>query len=307
MNEKHPTNVLERPPKGRPTPWATRTYSSSCCAGAPPGRQATHLMPLLQPGMDILDLGCGPGSITLGLAQAVWPGEVTGLDQNQEQVELARRAAADARTFNARFVTGNALALPFPDSSLDAVHCHGFLMHSPRIKEQLTEIVRVLKPGGILASRDMDVPSSFIAPAHESNRGMWKMLGEVIQRNGGNPWMGRQLKTFFINAGLEDVEPGYGADFFESPEDVAFLEKFLLEWALSQEFTEKNSETEENFNRWREQVQSDGASARAPSAASTSATRWAASLEGPGRPCHAGAAGDYAPRTWFPKVMEVLV
>ena len=66
--------------------------------------------------------------------------------------------------------------------------------------------------------------------------------------------MGRQLKTFFINAGLEDVEPGYGADFFESPEEEAFLEKFLLKWALSQEFAEKNSETEENFNRWREQV-----------------------------------------------------
>ena len=75
-------------------------------------------MPLLRPGMDLLDLGCGPGSITLGLAQAVWPGEVTGLDQNQEQVELARRAAVENRALNARFVTGNALALPFPDSSL---------------------------------------------------------------------------------------------------------------------------------------------------------------------------------------------
>ena len=84
----------------------------------------------------------------------------------------------------------------------------------------------MLKPGGILGSRDMDVPASFIAPAHESNRGMWEMLGEVIKREGGNPWMGRQLKCFFINAGLESVEPGYGADFFESPEEVAFLEKF---------------------------------------------------------------------------------
>ena len=254
MNGEHPTNVLERPPERETYAMGYSDIFLQLLRRRSATRQAAHLMPLLQPGMDLLDLGCGPGSITLGLAQAVWPGEVTGLDQNQEQVELARRTAVDARTFNARFVTGNALALPFPDSSLDAVHCHGFLMHSPRIKEQLTEIVRVLKPGGILASRDMDVPSSFIAPAHESNRGMWKMLGEVIQRNGGNPWMGRQLKTFFINAGLEDVEPGYGADFFESPEEVAFLEKFLLEWALSQEFTEKNSETEENFNRWREQV-----------------------------------------------------
>ena len=254
MNGEHPTNVLERPPEGGAYAMGYSDIFLQLLRRRSAGRQAAHLMPLLQPGMDLLDLGCGPGSITLGLAQAVWPGDVTGLDQNQEQVELARRAAADARTFNARFVTGNALALPFPDRSLDAVHCHGFLMHSPRIKEQLTEIVRVLKPGGILASRDMDVPSSFIAPAHKSNRGMWKMLGDVIQRNGGNPWMGHQLKTFFINAGLENVEPGYGADFFDSPEEIAFLEKFLLEWALSQEFAEENSGAEDDFNQWREQV-----------------------------------------------------
>ena len=190
----------------------------------------------------------------MGWPRRCGPGRSPAWTKTRSRLELARRAFADARTFNARFVTGDALDLPFPDSSLDVVHCHGFLMHSPSIKEQLTEIVRVLKPGGILASRDMDVPSSFIAPTHESNRGMWEMLGEVIRREGGNPWMGHQLKTFFVNAGLEDVEPGYGADFFDSPEDVAFLEQFILEWALSREFGENSSGAEEDFNRWREQV-----------------------------------------------------
>ena len=84
------------------------------------GRNAAHLLPSLQPGMDILNLGCGPGSITLGLAQAVYPGQATGLE-NPEQVELARHGAAEGRVENARFVTGDALELPFPDSSLDAV------------------------------------------------------------------------------------------------------------------------------------------------------------------------------------------
>ena len=254
MNGEHPANVMERPLERDAYAMGYSDIFLQLLRRRSAARSAAHLTALLRPGMDLLDLGCGPGSITLGLAQAVWPGEVTGLDQNQKQVELARRAAADGRVQNARFITGDALALPFPDSSLDAVHCHGFLMHSPSIKEQLTEIVRVLKPGGILGSRDMDVPSSFIAPAHESNRGMWKMLGEVIRREGGNPWMGRQLKCFFINAGLEDVAPGYGADFFDSPEEVAFLEKFLLEWALSREFGENSSGAEEDFSRWREQV-----------------------------------------------------
>ena len=144
-------------------------------------RNAAHLLPLLQPGMNVLDIGCGPGSITLGLAQAVYPGRVTGLDRNRRQVALAKRAAAVAGAENAVFTPGNALDLPFLDESLDAVHCHGFLMHSPRIRVQLAEIVRVLKPGGILASRDMDVPVSFIASTHVSNQGMWEMLGRVVR------------------------------------------------------------------------------------------------------------------------------
>ena len=254
MNGEHPVGILERPPERETYAMGYSDIFLKLLRRRSAGRNAAHLLPLLRPGMDLLDLDCGPGSITLGLAQAVWPGEVTGLDQNPEQVENARSALAKAQVKNARFVTGDALDLPFPDSSLDVVHCHGFLMHSPSIKEQLTEIVRVLKPGGILASRDMDVPSSFIAPTHESNRGMWEMLGEVIRREGGNPWMGRQLKTFFVNAGLEDVEPGYGADFFESPQDVAFLEQFLLEWALSREVGENSSGAEDDFSRWREQV-----------------------------------------------------
>ena len=118
MNGEHPTNVLERPPKGETYAMGYSDIFLQLLHRRSAGRQAAHLMPLLQPGMDLLDLGCGPGSITLGLAQAVWPGEVTGLDQNQEQVELARRAAVENRALNARFVTGNALALPFPDSSL---------------------------------------------------------------------------------------------------------------------------------------------------------------------------------------------
>ena len=218
-------------------------------------RNAAHLLPLLRPGMSLLDLGCGPGSITLGLAQAVYPGRVTGLDRNEEQLELARRGASEDQVENARFVNGSALDLPFPDDSLDAVHCHAFLMHSPAVREQLTEIVRVLKPGGILSSRDMDVPASYIAPVHESNQGMWQMLGDVIRQEGGDPWMGRHLKTFFVNAGLVDVEAGYGADFFDSPEDVEFLKEFLLEWGLSPEFAERTSGTWENFARWRVQVE----------------------------------------------------
>ena len=218
-------------------------------------RNAAHLLPLLRPGMEILDLGCGPGLITLGLARAVYPGRATGLDQDGEQVGTARANARLEDVENVCFVPGESLDLPFPSGCLDAVHCHAFLMHSPRIREQMAEIVRVLKPGGILSSRDMDVPASFISPVRDDNQGMWEMLGEVVRQEGGDPWMGRHLKTFFRNAGLEDVETGFGADSFTSPEEVEFLARFLLEWGLSPEFMARTGSSPGDFARWREQVE----------------------------------------------------
>ena len=85
MNGEHPTNVLERPPEREAYAMGYSDIFLKLLRRRSAGRNAAHLMPLLRPGMDLLDLGCGPGSITLGLAQAVWPGEVTGLDQNPEQ------------------------------------------------------------------------------------------------------------------------------------------------------------------------------------------------------------------------------
>ncbi len=218
------------------------------------GSNAQHLLPHLQGGMTLLDLGCGPGSITSGLAQAVHPGRTHGVDLNEEQLELARRQALELGLVNLEFHQSDALRLPFPNGRFDAVHCHGFLMHSPCIKEQMAEILRVLKPGGILASRDMDVPTSFITPAALSHK-IFGMLTEVIRREGGNPWMGRRLKAFFLNAGLEEVETGFNADCFTQPEEVKFLAEFLLKWGLSQTFMERTGSCQRDFDQWREQVE----------------------------------------------------
>ena len=216
-------------------------------------QNAGHLLPLLRPGMTLLDLGCGPGSITSGLAAAVHPGKTHGVDLNEEQLGLARQQAQELGLDNLEFHQSNALRLPFPNQHFDAIHCHGFLMHSPCIKAQLAEILRVLKPRGILASRDMDVPTSFITPAALSHE-IFGMLAEMIRQEGGNPWMGRRLKIFFLNAGLEEVETGFNADHFTQPEEVEFLRKFLLEWGLSEEFMLQTGGSKLEFGQWREQV-----------------------------------------------------
>jgi 2-polyprenyl-3-methyl-5-hydroxy-6-metoxy-1,4-benzoquinol methylase len=90
---------------------------------------AAFLLPHLKPGMSIVDGGCGPGSITLGLAEAVRPGPVLGIDIEPAQVERATASAAAAGIDNVRFEAGSVYALPVRDGSTDAVFAHAVLVH----------------------------------------------------------------------------------------------------------------------------------------------------------------------------------
>jgi ubiquinone/menaquinone biosynthesis C-methylase UbiE len=74
-----------------------------------------------------LDLGCGPGSITLGLAEAVAPGEMVGVDVQPSQVAQAQALSAARGVMNVRFEVADVYRLPFPDGSFDAVSAHAGL------------------------------------------------------------------------------------------------------------------------------------------------------------------------------------
>src|SRR5262245_28424390 len=84
-------------------------------------RFAAFFIPQLSPGMRLLDCGCGPGSITLGLAQILYPGEVVGIDINQTEIQTAKAAAVQRGITNVTFQVGNANSLDFPDGSFDGV------------------------------------------------------------------------------------------------------------------------------------------------------------------------------------------
>ena len=112
---------------------------------------ASHLLPYLKPGLRVLDFGCGPGTISVGLAKAIEPGELHGIDVEESQIDLARSAAESGGHRTAIFHVGSATRLPFEDDYFDAAHCHAVLMHIPDTQATLSEVRRVLKPGGIIA------------------------------------------------------------------------------------------------------------------------------------------------------------
>lgn len=213
---------------------------------------AAHLLPHLKPGMRILDFGCGPGTISVGLAKAVEPGELFGVDMEASQIEIARAAAEAGGHRNAAFQTADVTDLPFEDDSFDVAHCHAVLMHAPDTVAVLAEVRRVLKPGGIISSREMFVDSSFLEP---SMRDGWETFAKLITTNGGHPQMGKELKRVFLEAGFSDISVGVSFEPFVTDEDIDFLHDFIIGWFFAPgtvgAATKHGLATEEQFNDWR--------------------------------------------------------
>ena len=191
---------------------------------------AFHLLPHLKPGMRVLDFGCGPGTLSVGLAKAVEPGEMHGIDMEASQIELARSAAQAGGHDNATFHVGNALELPFDDDYFDAAHCHTVLMHVPDTQSLLTEVKRVLKPGGIISGRELVGKSCFLEPNREEFDTAWRVFLSLLSANGGHPDMGKELKNAFLEAGFTGIHATFSFDSFGSAEDVAFLHSFIGGW-----------------------------------------------------------------------------
>ena len=110
------------------------------------------------PGENALDVGCGPGTLTLSLKSRVGAGKVFGIDPSPEMIAVARKKAAKARA-GVDFRVGGVEALPLPDSSFDLVTSAMMFHHVPGALKRTgaAEIRRVLKPGGRFLALDFAV------------------------------------------------------------------------------------------------------------------------------------------------------
>lgn len=173
-----------------------RTAANSCA----------YLLPHLQPGLRLLDVGCGPGTITADLAEIVRPGPVVALDADPGVLDEARTTAAARQLDNVIFETADALALPYPDEHFDVVHAHQVLQHVPDPVGTLREMRRVCRPGGVVAARDGDY-GAFLWTPPDPVLDRWRALYlEVARANGGEPDAGRWLVPWAQNAGYREIE-----------------------------------------------------------------------------------------------------
>jgi SAM-dependent methyltransferase len=163
---------------------------------------ARFLLPHLTPGMRMVDLGCGPGSITVGLARIVAPGDVVGIDIEQTQVELARALAAEQKVANVRFELGDVRDLPFSDGMFDVVFGHTILMQFQDPMPVLSEVRRILKPDGVAAFREPCFARNLSEPLESAPDQLWKVFGRVLAYNGGDIDIGQRLGVLLQSAGF---------------------------------------------------------------------------------------------------------
>ena len=179
---------------------------------------AAFLIPRLRPGMRLLDVGCGPGSITAGLVKYVAPGEVVGIDAEPSVLATARELTGD--TPNLRYEEGSVYALPYEDASFDVAYAHQLMQHLTDPAAALREMRRVVRPGGFVAARDSDYQTMICHPRTEGIEEWRALYTEVVRRNGADANAGRRIPSWFARAGLEHVDVTTTVAMMRDPAEV---------------------------------------------------------------------------------------
>ncbi|MFC3985299.1 class I SAM-dependent methyltransferase [Streptosporangium jomthongense] len=180
---------------------------------------AAYLLPHLRPGMSLLDVGCGPGTITAELAALVAPGTVTAVEVTEDALALARAEAERRGLSNIEFAVADVHALDLPDDAFDVVHAHQVLQHVGDPVQALREMRRVCAPGGVVAVRDSDYAAFTWFPRPPELDEWLSLYQRVARANGGEPDAGRRLLSWAHQAGFSDVTASASAWCFATPED----------------------------------------------------------------------------------------
>lgn len=169
------------------------------------GDRAAFALPLVSAASRMIDLGCGAGIITAGLARAVPTVSVLGIDREQSQVALARETARNAGAPNAQFEQGSAYDLPLADRSVDLVFAHAVFEHLAAPHRALAEFGRVLRDGGVVALSSSDWSRAALDPFDDDVERALDAHCLLRRRAGGDPFMGRTLPDVVSDAGFVDV------------------------------------------------------------------------------------------------------
>ncbi|HEY2434923.1 MAG TPA: methyltransferase domain-containing protein [Vicinamibacterales bacterium] len=178
---------------------------------------AAYLIPHLHAGVSLLDVGCGPGTITADFARRLTPDAVLGIDASASVIAEARRDHPGVA-----FETGDVYRVDRPDASFDIVHAHQVLQHLGDPVAALSEMRRLVRPDGIVAVRDADY-GTFTWHPMDARLARWLALyHEIARANRGEPDAGRYLLSWARQAGFTRIMASASAWCFATSEDRAW-------------------------------------------------------------------------------------
>lgn len=169
---------------------------------------AAFLLPHIEPGMRLLDFGCGPGTITVGLADAVGnSGSVLGIDisddlQTEWELRLEETGAA-----NLEFRIDDIYETALEQDQFDVVYAHQILQHLSDPVGALKSAARLTKRGGLVGIREVDWGTFAAFPDSKALNDFRCVYDAVALRNGGTPYAGRHvLKWMEATQELIDIQ-----------------------------------------------------------------------------------------------------
>ncbi|WP_311244941.1 class I SAM-dependent methyltransferase [Microbacterium sp. WCS2018Hpa-23] len=217
-----------------------RSHSSRTIANS-----AKYLRPHLSAGTRLLDVGAGPGSITVDFAGVVSHVTATEIDENA--LSLSRDLAASRGLTNLDFSVEDVHSLSFADDSFDVVHAHQVLQHVGDPVQALREMRRVTAPGGVVGVRDADYAGFIWFPMLPELDRWLDLYRRAARANGGEPDAGRRLLAWARAAGFDDVTATTSNWTYATPEDRAWWGGMwadrILESALARQLVDSDMAT----------------------------------------------------------------
>lgn len=227
---------------------------------------AGFLIPYLKPGMNLLDCGCGPGTITIGLAKYVAPGNATGTEIEETQVAIARGNAARQNVSNVRFEAASIYELPFDDASFDAVFISAVLGNLKEPSRGLREAYRVLRPGGVIGVKEFDHGGDIYFPVDPAIVNYNDLYVRLRRENGHDPEGGRKIGSYLLEAGFSGLKSSACFESLTDPEilnGAAELNIALLTDSWADAFKSRGWATDDSISEmtggWRRFAKTPGA------------------------------------------------
>lgn len=181
------------------------------------------------PKLALLDVGAGSGTISVTLAKAIPEGRVVASDVKQDILVRAQAIAESEGIKNIEFQQADVYKLPFADGSFDVTHCHQVLCHLKAPSDALREMIRVTKPGGLVAVREGDLETECIWPEAPGLLKFHNMAANFMQLSGGSPKAGRQLLSWVLNAGVrrDQITMTFGTWYYNSEDEKRTWGRFI--------------------------------------------------------------------------------